>query len=68
MTNIEELLTHIVSSIVDDASAIQIESIPSDHTTILKLSVAKEDTGKVIGKVVRQRMRFARSSNLSVEN
>ncbi len=46
----EELITKIVSSLVDHPENISIEAIPGDHTVIYKLAVHAEDTGKVIGK------------------
>jgi len=47
---IDELLRKIISSIVDDDSKIEIHMTPGEHTIIINLAVAKEDTGKVIGK------------------
>ena len=46
----EELITKIVSAIVDYPNDISIQSIPGDHTVIYKLEVNAQDTGKVIGK------------------
>ena len=46
----EELITKIVSAIVDHPENISIEAIQGDHTVIYKLEVHAEDTGKVIGK------------------
>ena len=46
----EELITKIVSVIVDHPDKISIETVPGDHTVIYKLEVHAEDTGKVIGK------------------
>jgi predicted RNA-binding protein YlqC (UPF0109 family) len=47
---LEELLRNIISKIVDKPSEIEIDTVPGEHTTIIKWKVAKEDTGKVIGK------------------
>jgi predicted RNA-binding protein YlqC (UPF0109 family) len=46
----EDLLNKIISTIVDKPEEIDIEQTLGEHTIIYKLSVAKEDTGKVIGK------------------
>lgn len=46
----EDLLNKIISKIVEKPEEIEIEAVPGEHTTIFKLKVAKEDTGKVIGK------------------
>lgn len=47
---LEELLQKIVSKIVDRPEEIDVSTVPGEHTAIIKLKVAKEDTGKVIGK------------------
>ena len=47
---LEELLRNIISKIVDRPEEIEIDTVPGEHTMIIKLKVAKEDTGKVIGK------------------
>ena len=46
----KDLLTYMVQQLVDDPSAINIAEIEGEKSTILELSVAKDDIGKVIGK------------------
>jgi predicted RNA-binding protein YlqC (UPF0109 family) len=46
----KEFLTQIVQALVDNPEEIEITEIKGTQTTVLELSVAKEDVGKVIGK------------------
>jgi predicted RNA-binding protein YlqC (UPF0109 family) len=46
----KNLLNKIVQAVVDNPEQVQINEIEGGHTTVLELSVAKEDMGKVIGK------------------
>ena len=47
----EELLAYLARSLVDDPSAVDVESFEEDDGTIvLELHVAPDDTGKVIGR------------------
>ncbi|MFH1727756.1 MAG: KH domain-containing protein [Pseudomonadota bacterium] len=46
----ENLLRKIVEKIVVDPDQIEIEAIHGEQAYILKLKVAKEDTGRIIGK------------------
>ncbi len=50
----KDLLTTIVRPLVDDPDAISIDQQDLGHTVILKLHVAPEDMGKVIGKQGRR--------------
>ena len=51
MTDLSKTLKDIVSAIVDDPSQINVtESVDEDNHVTLKLSVAPDDMGKVIGK------------------
>ena len=45
-----ELITQIARSLVDNPQDVRVNAIDGDHTTVLELYVAKEDIGKVIGK------------------
>ena len=45
-----ELVTQIARSLVDNPQDVRVNAIEGDHTTVLELCVAKEDIGKVIGK------------------
>ena len=46
----KDLLTQIVKALVDNPEQVQVNEIKGRQTTVLELSVAKEDMGKVIGK------------------
>lgn len=46
----KELVGFMVRSLVDAPEKVQIKQIEGEKSTILELSVAKEDIGKVIGK------------------
>jgi predicted RNA-binding protein YlqC (UPF0109 family) len=45
-----ELLAWIARQLVDDPDAVQVESIERDDVVVLRLHVAPEDVGKVIGR------------------
>jgi predicted RNA-binding protein YlqC (UPF0109 family) len=44
------VLTHVVSSIVDDAEAVRVESVPSRGRLKLQVKVGPGDLGRVIGR------------------
>ena len=44
-----ELLEYLARRLVDDPDAVRVETEEGDDATVLKLYVAKEDVGKVIG-------------------
>ena len=46
----KELIEYIASSLVDDASQVKVSAIRRGPEIILKLQVAKDDMGRVIGK------------------
>jgi predicted RNA-binding protein YlqC (UPF0109 family) len=46
----KDLVEYIVKSLVDDPSAVSVNVIEGEKSTILELRVAEEDIGKVIGK------------------
>lgn len=45
-----ELVTYIVTELVDDKSAVNITSTENDGVETITISVAEKDIGKVIGK------------------
>jgi len=45
-----ELLTYLAQRLVDDPEAVRVEEEERDETLVLRLHVAKEDIGKVIGR------------------
>lgn len=50
MSNAEELITYIAQSLVEEPERVRVYSKDLRRTTILKLQVAQEDTGRVVGK------------------
>jgi uncharacterized protein len=45
-----ELLTYLAQRLVDDPDAVRVEEEERDDTLVLRLHVAKDDVGKVIGR------------------
>ena len=46
----KEIIEFIVRALVDQPDAVSVAEITGVHTSIVELSVAKEDIGKIIGK------------------
>ncbi len=46
----KELVTYIARSLVDKPDQVSVAEVEGNQTTVLELTVAKEDLGKVIGK------------------
>ena len=46
----KDLLVEIAKALVDNPEQVKVVEIKGRQTTVLELSVAKEDLGKVIGK------------------
>ena len=46
----KDLITEIVQALVDQPEEVSVNEIGGSHTTVLEVSVAKTDMGKVIGK------------------
>ena len=46
----KELVTYIAQSLVDKPEQVSVSEVEGNQTTVLELTVAKEDLGKVIGK------------------
>ena len=46
----KELVTYIAKSLVDRPDQVNVAEVEGNQTTVLELTVAKEDLGKVIGK------------------
>ena len=46
----KELIVHIARSLVDNPDQVSVAEVQGNQTTVLELTVAKEDLGKVIGK------------------
>ena len=45
----KDLVVAIAKSLVDDPSKVEVSEEMEDDTTVIKLSVAKEDMGRIIG-------------------
>jgi len=50
MVAVEELVREIARALVDAPDAVDVQSVGRDDNTVLKLRVAPQDVGKVIGK------------------
>lgn len=46
----KELVELIAKSLVDNPSAVEVNEVEGEKSTIIELKVAQEDMGKVIGK------------------
>ena len=44
------LITHIAKALVDQPDLVKVTGIDGETTSVIELSVAKEDIGKIIGK------------------
>ena len=49
-TAVAELVREIAQALVDEPTAVDVQSVARDENTVLKLRVAPQDVGKVIGK------------------
>ena len=50
MVAVDELVREIARALVDEPAAVEVDSVNRDESTVLKLRVAPQDVGKVIGK------------------
>ncbi len=48
--NTKDLIEYIAKALVDHPDQVKVSEIEGEKTTVIELSVAKEDLGKVIGK------------------
>ena len=48
--NAKELVEYIAKGLVDYPDQVKVSEIEGERTSVIELSVAKEDLGKVIGK------------------
>ena len=46
----KELIEYIAKSLVDQPDAVKVTEVDGERTTVIELSVAKEDMGMIIGK------------------
>jgi uncharacterized protein len=50
MVAVDQLVREIARALVDDPAAVEVEIVARDENTVLRLRVAPQDVGKVIGK------------------
>jgi len=50
MLAVDELVREIAKALVDEPDAVEVETVVRDENTVLRLRVAPQDVGKVIGK------------------
>ncbi len=50
MVAVDELVREIARALVDEPDAVEVHAVGRDENTVLKLKVAPQDVGKVIGK------------------
>ena len=46
----KDLITYIAKSLVDQTDLVKVTEVEGETTSVIELSVAKEDIGKIIGK------------------
>ena len=46
----EELLAYLARQLVDEPDAVRVETVEDDQNVVLRLHVAPDDRGKVIGR------------------
>jgi len=46
----KELIEYIAKSLVDQLDAVKVTEVEGERTSVIELSVAKEDIGRIIGK------------------
>jgi uncharacterized protein len=50
MLAVNDLVREIAKALVDQPDAVEVETVTRDENTVLRLRVAPQDVGKVIGK------------------
>ncbi len=50
MVAVDELVRQIAKALVDEPDAVEVEAMSREENTVLRLKVAPNDVGKVIGK------------------
>lgn len=50
MASLGELVKVIVQALVSDPDSVEVREVQGEHSIIIELKVAPDDTGKVIGK------------------
>lgn len=50
MSNLKQLIQHIVSSLVENQSAVRVSQVEKGGAQVIAISVDKSDVGRIIGK------------------
>jgi predicted RNA-binding protein YlqC (UPF0109 family) len=50
MDSVQELVREIARALVDEPEAVEVAAMTREESTVLRLKVAPQDVGKVIGK------------------
>lgn len=50
MERLNELVSYIAKSLVDNPDRVEVREVAGEQTAVLELKVAPEDLGKIIGK------------------
>ncbi len=50
MLAVDDLVREIARALVDEPDAVEVETVSREENTVLRLRVAPQDVGKVIGK------------------
>ncbi|MGC9197720.1 MAG: KH domain-containing protein [Acidobacteriaceae bacterium] len=50
ISEMQTLMTEITRALVDDVDAVRVESVSDQNAVVLRLHVATNDVGKIIGK------------------
>jgi predicted RNA-binding protein YlqC (UPF0109 family) len=50
MLAVDDLVREIARALVDEPDAVEVETVTREENTVLRLKVAPQDVGKVIGK------------------
>ena len=49
-SSLKDLVEFMAKALVDDPEQVEVNEVVGEQTTVVELSVSKEDLGKVIGK------------------
>lgn len=50
MVSVDDLVREIARALVDEPDAVEVQAVEREENTVLRLRVAPQDVGKVIGK------------------
>jgi predicted RNA-binding protein YlqC (UPF0109 family) len=49
-STMHELIAYVARTLVDNPEAVEVHEVEGEQTSVIELTVAREDLGKVIGK------------------